>query len=132
MGQQQLLLIILGVIIIGIAVGVAVVMFNDNSVSSNKEAMSTDLLHIAAKARHYYGRPSSMGGGSHSFAGLTMDKMVNASFANNANGYYEIISVAPDAVVIQGTGKVTKPNGDSVKVQLTVTPSGPGNIITLP
>jgi Tfp pilus assembly protein PilE len=63
MGQQQLLLIILGVIIVGIAIAVGITMFRDNSVSSNRDAMSTDLLHLAAKARHYYKRPTSMGGG---------------------------------------------------------------------
>ena len=73
MGQQQLLLIILGVIIVGLAIAVGITMFRDNAVSSNRDAMANDLIHIAAKAKHYYRRPSSMGGGGHSFVGLTAD-----------------------------------------------------------
>lgn len=131
MGQQQLLLIILGVIIVGIAVAIGITLFGDNSVSADKDAMTTDMLHLASKARHYYGRPTSMGGGGHSFTNLTMDKMVTSNFQNNANGYYELLSVASDSVVFQGTGKVVTPGGDSIKIQLSVYPNGPGPIVTI-
>ena len=131
MGQQQLLLIILGVIVVGIAVAVGITLFSDNSVSSDRDAMGTDMLHLAAKARHYYGRPTSMGGGGHSFSGLTMARMVTSNFSNNANGRYEIISVASDSVVFLGTGKVVYPNGDSLYLQLAVYPNGPGPLTKL-
>lgn len=129
MGQQQLLLIILGVIIVGIAVGVGITMFQDNSVSANRDAMTTDMMHLAAKARHYYGRPRSMGGGSHSFEGITMDKLVIPSFQSNANGIYSIVYQTSDSVTFRGVGKVLKPNGDSTIIELTVTPAGPRNIV---
>jgi hypothetical protein len=127
MGQQQLLLIILGVIIVGIAVAVAVTMFSDNSVTANRDAMATDMLHLAAKARHYYGRPSSMGGGSRSFVGVTMDKLVTTNFANNANGSYVIIGTPDaDSVVFRGTGKAVLPDGVSNPVvEMAVYASGP-------
>ena len=111
MGQQQLLLIILGVIIVGIAVAVGITMFQDNAVSSNRDAMTNDLMHLAAKAKHYYKRPTSMGGGSYSFAGLSgaagMALLVTTSFSNNSNGTYEI-TVPGDAnsITFRGTGKV--------------------------
>ncbi len=63
MGQQQLLLIILGVIIVGLAIAVGITMFRDNAVSTNRDAIANDLMHLAAKARHFYKRPTSMGGG---------------------------------------------------------------------
>jgi len=131
MGQQQLLLIILGVIIVGIAIGVGITMFNDNSVSANRDAMSIDMMHLAAKARHYYGRPSSMGGGSHSFLGITIDKIAISSFYNNSNGAYSIISIERDSIKFRGMGKVLKPAGDSTELQLTVTPAGPRNIVII-
>ena len=49
MGQQQLLLIILGVIIVGIAVAVGITMFQDNAISANRDAVTNDLVQLAAK-----------------------------------------------------------------------------------
>jgi Tfp pilus assembly protein PilE len=131
MGQQQLLLIILGVIIVGIAVGVAISLFSDNSASSNRDAMATDLVHLAAKARHFYGRPTSMGGGGRSFANVTIDKLATDKFIDNANGKYSITYVDADSVVLLGVGKVLKPNGDSIRVSLTVLAKGPREIVEL-
>lgn len=130
MGQQQLLLIILGVIIVGVAVAVGITLFQDNAVSSNRDAMTNDMMHLAAKARHYYARPASMGGGSHSFAGLTADaagmlKLVTPDFSDNSNGTYTILT-AGDAsqVVFQGVGKTALSDGSYPTITVTVTTSG--------
>ncbi|MFA6540381.1 MAG: hypothetical protein WCT99_02170 [Bacteroidota bacterium] len=132
MGQQQLLLIILGVIIVGIAVAVALTLFNDNASSSNRNAMTTDLLHLAAKARHYYGRPTSMGGGGRSFTGLTIDKLVTDKFIDNANGLYSVDGVyGNDSVVFRGVGKVKNPDGSDIILTITVLPQGPRNILNV-
>jgi len=132
MGQQQLLFIILGIVIVGIAVVVGITMFMDNAASSNRDAMSADMLHLAAKARHYYGRPTSMGGGGHSFLGVTMDKLVTTGFADNSNGRYYIEGTPTDGeVVFRGVGKVAISPADSVVVQVTVTPKGPDPIILI-
>ena len=73
MGQQQLLLIILGVIIVGIAVAVGITMFQDNAVDQNRSAVIADLTTLAAKGQQYYAKPTTLGGGGNSFAGLTAD-----------------------------------------------------------
>lgn len=130
MGQQQLLLIILGVIIVGIAVAVGITMFQDNAVSSNRDAITADMLHLAAKARHYYFRPTSMGGGGHSFTGLTADaagmlKLVNANFSDNANGAYSITTAGDNtSVVFLGIGKTALSDGSFPSIEVTVTSSG--------
>lgn len=130
MGQQQLLLIILGVIIVGIAVAVGITLFQDNAVSSNKDAMTNDMMHLAAKARHFYSRPTSMGGGGHSFTGLTADaagmlKLVTAQFSNNSNGTYTIKTAGDNAsVVFQGVGKTAMTDGSYPTIEVTVTPKG--------
>ena len=89
MGQQQLLLIILGVIVVGIAVAVGITMFTDNAVNANRDAVTNDLVNLAARAQQYYRRPTALGGGGNSFVGLTADaagltKLTNR--ASNANG----------------------------------------------
>lgn len=130
MGQQQLLLIILGVIIVGIAVAVGITLFQDNAVSSNRDAMTNDMMHLAAKARHFYSRPTSMGGGGHSFTGLTanaagMLKLVTAQFSDNTNGTYTIITAGDNAqVVFRGVGKTMLTGGSYPTIEVTVTPKG--------
>ncbi len=71
MGQQQLLLIILGVIVVGIAVVVGITMFQDNAISANRDAVTNDLVSLGARAQQYYRRPTPVGGGGVSFVGLT-------------------------------------------------------------
>lgn len=108
MGQQQLLLIILGVIIVGIAVAVGITMFQDNAVNANRDAVSNDLINLAARAQQYYRRPVGLGGGGNSFAGLSADAAGIAKLTNNAtndNGTYTI-STAGDGthVTLRGVG----------------------------
>jgi hypothetical protein len=108
MGQQQLLLIILGVIVVGIAVAVGISMFNDSAVSMNRDAITNDLVNLASRAQQYYRRPSALGGGGNSFVGLTADagglrRLTNN--ATNANGAYSIQSAGTaTGVVIRGVG----------------------------
>ena len=60
---QQLLLIILGVIIVGIAIAVGLSLFSAQSVQSNRDAIINDLNNLAAQAYQFRIRPQSMGGG---------------------------------------------------------------------
>ena len=108
MGQQQLLLIILGVIVVGIAVAVGITMFTDNAISANRDAVTNDLVNLAARAQQFYRRPTALGGGGNSFVGLTADAAGLRKLTNretNANGTYSITSAGTaTAVVLQGVG----------------------------
>ncbi len=64
MGQQQLLIIILGIIIVGIALAVGISLFSASAIQANKDAIINDLNNLAANAYQYSVRPSSMGGGN--------------------------------------------------------------------
>ena len=63
MGQQQLLLIVLGVIVVGIAVVVGINLFNASSVEANRDGVVSDLNNLGAMAIQFYKKPVSMGGG---------------------------------------------------------------------
>ena len=84
MGQQQLLLIVLGVIVVGIAVVVGINLFNANAVSSNRDGVVSDLNNLGAMAQQYYKKPASMGGGGNTFTGWTIATQLDTT----ANGYY--------------------------------------------
>ncbi len=84
MGQQQLLLIILGVIIVGIAIAVGLSLFSAQSVQSNRDAIINDLNNLAAQAYQYRIRPTSMAGGAGSYVGFT----IPTKMQTNENGTY--------------------------------------------
>jgi type II secretory pathway pseudopilin PulG len=71
MGQQQLLLVILVTVIVGIATVVAINTFGSASKSANIDAVNNDVASIAASAQAYYTKPSMMGGGGNSFSPVT-------------------------------------------------------------
>jgi hypothetical protein len=127
-GQQQLLLIILGVIIIGVAVVVGIAMFQDNALEHNRVLMINDLKTLASKAQHYYTRPSTMGGGNRSFVGLTADArgiglLAGVKYTDNANGTYTIkIAGSATKVVLHGVGKVEMSDGTFPQYDETVDP----------
>ena len=54
MGQQQLLLLVLGVIIVGIAVVAGIGMFNAAAEESVRDELSAQLMAIGANAQQWY------------------------------------------------------------------------------
>lgn len=72
MGQQQLLLIVLGVIIVGIAIVVGINLFNANAEQSAKDTMVSEGTNLGALAQQYYKKPKAMGGGGNNFSGFVI------------------------------------------------------------
>lgn len=123
MGQQQLLLIILGVIVVGIAVAVGITMFDDMAVQDNREAVQADLEKLAARAQQYWRRSEGLGGGQGSFQGLApFDTGIKilTSRPTNDNGQYSVVGVSTNFVQLQGVGVEKDHNGLPVEVQVTV------------
>ena len=125
MGQQQLLLIILGVIIVGIAVAVGITMFQDNAVMASRDALTGDLVQLASKAQQYYRKPSSLGGGGNSFVGISaMSVLVGSAVSNNDNGTYTITGTTAAALItFQAVGKTEISAGSMPTYTVAVTPS---------
>jgi len=119
MGQQQLLLIILGVIVVGIAVAVGITMFQDNAVSANRDAVTNDLVNLAARAQQYYRRPTALGGGQGSFATVQLNHLT--SKPSNANGQYTLSSPTATSVTLNGLGVETGNDGTAeMEVEMVV------------
>ena len=111
MGQQQLLLIVLGVIIVGIAVVVGINVFTASSMTANNDAVISDLQVIGSMAQQYYRKPTAMGGGGNSFIGFT----ISPRLASTQNGTYTAVSTA-DLVVLTGVGAEKNNSGDAITV----------------
>ena len=118
MGQQQLLLIVLGVIIVGISIVVGINLFSASSLEANRDAVVADNMNLAALAQQFYKKPTELGGGNNTFTGFT----IPTNLASTANGGYTAV-VAAQSVVITGVGVVENSAGKSYKAVTTVTPS---------
>lgn len=111
MGQQQLLLVILVTIIVGIATVVAINTFSSSFDSANVDAVRQDVAQIAASAQSYYMKPTMLGGGGKDFSGITFEDITFAAdnmnndgtIAWNENGTYEITSTGTGTINISAT-----------------------------
>lgn len=119
MGQQQLLLVILVTILVGIAAVVAIDTMQEARSNSNETAVRQDILMILNDAQIYYQKPEMVGGGSNSFDGISQQNILSIK-PDNENGSYEI-SGSGNTLTVTGTGR----NGN-VKVIATATMKGEG------
>jgi hypothetical protein len=119
MGSQQLLLILLIIVLVGFALTVAFMMLHSKAVDANHNALTKDLLYYATKAREFYWRPSTLGGGNRSFSGVTLPMLSIVS--SNVNGRYFVVgSPTKDEIVVRGIGRITI-GKDTTQVQVIVT-----------
>ena len=100
MGQKQLILIVLGIIIVGIAVAVGINYFHNKAVQFNRDAIIKDLHNLASDAQSYYKKPKLQGGGGNNFLAYSLPTLLT----QNDNGTFSATSVAPQKVVFRGIG----------------------------
>jgi len=122
MGQHQLLLLLLGVIVIGLGLAIGIAMYGDSAVAANRDALLTDLNGLAVRAQQYYRKPERVGGGGHSFSGLTDSHL--AARMINAIGSYSIETVAEDFAILKGVGMEKDENGERIVMKVTVYADG--------
>ena len=73
MGQQQLLLVILVTILVGIATVVAINVFGSAAENANRDAVRQDLLQAAAGAQAVWSKPVLLGGAGRNFSEIGGD-----------------------------------------------------------
>jgi hypothetical protein len=121
MGQMQLLLILLGVLLIGLAIYVGVTMFSANAEENSRQAIIHDLSSFALTARAWYDKPVGQGGGGKSFTGLTIGRVF--PMAENVNARYSMPTASGDICIIEGVGKIIASDADSVRMRIKITPT---------
>lgn len=130
MGQQQLLLVILVTIIVGIATVVAINIFGTAADQANRDAVRQDLMSAAVQAQGIWARPEMMGGAGFDFTD---------SDAISVNEILERLSIPgqfddPDTPteVINENGTYIVATGSASQLNITGTPSSGGeNIIAV-
>jgi hypothetical protein len=119
MGQQQLLLLVAGVIIVGFIVIGGLGLFGNSIKQANQDAVAHDLMTIASLAESWCAKPAFMSGGGGKFTGFTLDKIDWP--AANDNGTFAL-NGTPTAAELKVNGK-TK-SGAILTVTLTVDANG--------
>jgi hypothetical protein len=105
MGQQQLLLIVLGVIIVGIAIVAGIQIFETQSEESTKDEIVAHCVNIASHAQQYFRKPQEMGGGGGSFKDYPTKSFQYTKLGSTQNGNYSISKAESTSVTIVGTPK---------------------------
>ena len=118
MGQQQLLLIVLGLVVIAIAVVIGMSLFRAHAINSKRDILTNETIDMAAQAISYYKRTREFGGGGKSFIGWQIPPQLQ----NTINGSYVIDQINKDEVVIIATGTEVVTGNDSIQVKTTVVP----------
>ena len=115
MGQQQLLLLVLGIVIVGLAVVVGIQAFGENQKKANADAMVNDAVRIASDAQAWKLKPAAFGGGAakQNWTDLTFEQLGYTTGTNgcatgeygNLNGCYVMSTQSAASLTI--TGKST-------------------------
>ena len=118
MGTQQILLIVLSVIIVGIAVAVGISMFNTQSEASDLQAVAVDLQSFGAQVVAYLKTPASMGGGGAAIAAgdaLNIAKWIGWTAVTNTNDN----TTYTLATAVAGTCTITAGNTAASIISIT-------------
>ena len=102
MGQQQILLIVLAVILVGISVAIGIQMFKDNALSANRDAIMSDLASLAANVYKYKMSSTNIGGGGGVYTGIANH---DVGTLLNENAQYTWAVDNATQMTLTGTGK---------------------------
>ncbi len=90
-GEQKLLVIAVGSLLISIAILVGYSLFKGSAVTTNREQLVTNLMALASKAQVHYKKPAFMAGGEGSFNNFQL----SPGDTGNANGSYSCSNKKP-------------------------------------
>ncbi len=110
MGQQQLLLVILVTIVVGIATVVALNIFGTSAEQANHDAVRQDMAQIATSSQGWFIKPAMLGGGDNSFEEIDFRRITfpgeidseNNLISTNLNGTYIISNRSEDGFLVTG------------------------------
>ncbi|MFQ5822662.1 MAG: hypothetical protein ACE5JB_01250 [bacterium] len=119
MGQQQLLLLVLSAIIVGVSVVIGINMFSQSAGQANQDAVLQDIMTISSRAQEWYRKPTLLGGGGRTFVGMTLADL-NFVTPNN-NGSYTLSGLQVDQFTVTGLGLEDQDNdGNPLQIQVVV------------
>ena len=121
MGQQQLLLIVLGFIVVTTAVIIGINMFTAAEEEANRDALVSVLTSLGTMAQEYYHTPIEYAGGNKKFKGWKIPKL----FKDFEAGKIKVkFNKKEQEVTITATGTSKgRDNKEKVEVEAKVKPT---------
>jgi len=127
MGTQQILLIVLSVIIVGVAIFFGITMFRNQAYNSNQTAITSEVQRYAARVIEYYKKPVSLAGSGQGTVTPTQ-ALVSTALGFDAttykqssdNGVFKVTAANGTSVTIEGIGKELR-NSVYPKVSCVIT-----------
>ncbi len=113
MGTQQILLIVLSVIIVGVAIAVGITMFNNQSYNNNQQAVASELQNYSLLVLQFFKTPVSQGGAARPDLVTLADIATYVGFSGGAS------RVSPPSYSIRsdnGEYRITGYNGTNVQL----------------
>ena len=117
MGQQQLLLLVLGIVIVGLAVVGGIQAFSENQRKAQLDAHTARAVEVAAEVGVYYHKPAMFGGNER-------DADMSAPLSLAALGY--------SPTWARSDGAVSRLDADGTRLQLSTTNSARPFILVHP
>ncbi len=117
MGQAQMLLLVVGVVVVVLAIYVGLTFYAESAVQANRDAVITELQLIAADAQKFYRKPSNIGGGGRAFTGYAIPQRLRTT----ANGTYTVTSTRAQQIQIRGQGFEKNELGQTIRHRATIT-----------
>ncbi|MDD3578616.1 MAG: hypothetical protein PHS23_06450 [Candidatus Cloacimonetes bacterium] len=123
MGQQQILLIVLGVVVVGLAIAAGIWMFQYYAYTTNLQALLVELDYIKVDAYTYWTTPHSLGGAGkdpeysdiYALAGTTGfqeqygGKVIQVDWVRESeNGSFRLISFYDGDMTTYALGKASR------------------------
>ena len=125
MGQQQLLLIVLGVIIVGVAIVVGINMFSKGAVNAESDRLVQEVNAVGSNGAAFWRKPEQMGGGGRSFAGITVAAgLAKLGVSDTTENTIMVISTAGTAGDAGSFGVTATGRSEGVIVVATIDKDG--------
>lgn len=136
MGTQQILLIVLSVIIVGVAIAVGITMFRNQAVNSNAQALAAEATNIRNEVVQFFKTPSDQGGAGRAITDENIPTLYTRVNANTSGlidkadiGQFQV-TVTDGSVVAKIGARGVEKKGDNYPTFLVIFNLESGEVTT--
>ena len=115
MGTQQLLLILIGLIAIGVAIAGGIYLFDSYAEGAAQDNIVSECSSLGSLAQQYYNKSAEMGGGDKSFVGWNISEHVDSTHS----AIYSIVLANNEKLILRGTPHADKNYSWAIKTTVT-------------
>lgn len=135
MGQQQLLLLVLGIVIVGIAVVAGIQAFSEGKIKAENDAVAAEAMRYASDIQAWALKPAAFGGGASGQIGDVDWQKIGISAPDSTNNQYMTANACYDLTGTGGEAVITgyrldgNCTGTDVIGTVTITGSSPNDVV---